>query len=76
MLGGMAILEQFRQLSLHEKLLVMEAMWDDISSAEEQVETPQWHRELLDQREELIQDGKAEFIDWEIAKKQIDEECP
>ena len=70
----MAILEQIRQLSLQEKLL-MEAMWDDISRVDEQVEMPQWHRELLDEREALIEQGTAQFIDWEVAKKQIEEAC-
>ena len=69
----MIALEQIHQLPLHEKLLVMEAIWDDISRHEENVEVPQWHKETLDERERLVAEGKAQFIDWEQAKRQINE---
>ena len=49
----------------------MEAIWDDISSVEENLEIPQWHKDILNEREQLIADGKARFIDWEEAKEQI-----
>ncbi len=67
----MAALEEIRQLSLHEKLQMMEALWEEIARKEEQVEIPQWHKDLLDERERLIQEGKAKFIDWETAKNEI-----
>lgn len=67
----MTVIEQIYQLPLHEKLLAMEAIWDDISRAEAVLEVPQWHKDILDERERLIAEGKARFIDWEDAKKQI-----
>ena len=69
----MTALEQIHQMSFHEKLLVMEAIWAEISREEENLEVPQWHKDILDQREGLIAEGKAKFIDWEDAKKQIKE---
>jgi hypothetical protein len=69
----MTALEQIQQMPLHEKLLVMEAIWDDICREEDKLEVPQWHKEILDERERLITEGKAQFIDWEEAKKQIKE---
>lgn len=67
----MSVIEQIHQLTLQEKLIAMEAIWDDISSVEENLEIPQWHKDLLDEREKLIADCKARFIDWEEAKEQI-----
>jgi hypothetical protein len=32
---------------------------------------PQWHKDLLAHRERLVQENKATFSDWEIAKKRI-----
>ena len=52
---------------------MMEALWDGIAPSEAEVEVPQWHKDLLDEREQLIQDGKATFIDWETAKQQIND---
>ena len=69
----MIALEQIHQLPLREKLLVMEAIWDDISGEEKNLEVPQWHKEVLDERERLLAEGKAQFVDWEDAKRQIDE---
>ena len=68
---SMTVLERIRQLPLHEKLLVMEGIWEDISRAEEGLEVPQWHKDTLDERERLIAEGKAQFLDWEEAKRQI-----
>ena len=60
-------------MPLREKLRVMEAIWDDISREEENLEVPQWHKDLLEERERLIAEGKAKFVDWEEAKQQIKE---
>jgi putative addiction module component (TIGR02574 family) len=67
----MIALAEIRELPLHEKLRMMEALWDGISPQEAELEVPQWHKDLLDERGQLIQDGKATFIDWENAKRQI-----
>ena len=67
----MYVIEQIYQMPLHEKLLAMEALWDDISRVEAVLEVPQWHKDILDDRERLIAEGKTRFIDWEDAKKQI-----
>lgn len=70
-LVSMTLIEQIRQLPLREKLIAMEAIWDDISRAEAALDIPQWHKDLLDEREQLIAEGKTRFIAWEDAKKQI-----
>lgn len=67
----MSVIEQIHQMPLHEKLLAMEAIWDDLSRNEIALEVPQWHKEILDTREQLLADGKARFIHWEDAKEQI-----
>ena len=69
----MIALEQIHQMPLHEKLRVMEAIWDDISREEENLEFPEWHKAILDERERLLNEGKDQFVDWEDAKRQIKE---
>ena len=71
--SSVTALEQIHQMPLREKLLVLEAIWDDISREEENLEVPQWHKDILDERERMVADGKAQFIDWDAAKKQIKE---
>jgi hypothetical protein len=64
---------QIAEMTLEEKLRAMEALWDDLCRREESVPVPQWHKDILDERERLIEQGKAQFIDWETAKKRISE---
>jgi len=61
---------QLDQMTIEEKLRAMEALWDDLCRRDA-VQVPQWHKDILDERQRLIDEGKAEFIDWETAKKQI-----
>jgi hypothetical protein len=60
-----------KQMTLSEKLRAMEALWADLSQHEEQVPVPQWHKSVLADRERLVREGKARFIDWDTAKKRI-----
>jgi hypothetical protein len=67
----MIVLDTLHQLPLKEKLFVMEALWDDLSQTEAGLPVPQWHQDLLDERESQISAGTAKFIDWEVAKQEI-----
>ena len=58
-------------MTLSDKLRAMEALWADLSQREDDVPVPDWHKEILDEREQLVRSGKARFIDWETAKKRI-----
>ena len=62
------------QMTLEEKLRTMEALWDDLCRREADVPVPQWHKDILDERRRLIEQGKARFIDWETAKKKISDQ--
>jgi len=62
------------QMSIAEKLSLMEQLWDDLRARAEGVPMPQWHKDLLDERQQLIQNGEAQFEDWQTAKKRITEQ--
>jgi hypothetical protein len=68
----MSVNLQLDQMTTKEKLQVMEALWADLCTRAS-VAMPQWHKDILDHRQRLIDEGKAEFIDWETAKKQLRE---
>jgi len=67
----MIALDTLHQLPLKEKLFVMEALWDDLSQTEAELPVPQWHQDVLDERESQITAGTAKFIDWEVVKQEI-----
>ncbi|MCW1925309.1 addiction module protein [Luteolibacter arcticus] len=70
----MIALAEIRELPLHDKLRMMEALWDGIAPQEDELEVPEWHKEILDHRDRMVVEGKAVFIDWEVAKQQIRDE--
>jgi len=59
------------QMTWEEKLCAMEALWADLSRDEEKFPSPAWHKEVLAERERLVRAGKARFIDWETAKREL-----
>ena len=59
------------QMSTEEKIQTMETIWDDLCKQADSLSSPQWHKGVLDEREEKIKNGKDEFADWEKAKNHI-----
>ena len=37
------------------------------------VEVPQWHKEILDSREEALKKAEVTVLEWDEAKKQINQ---
>jgi hypothetical protein len=61
-------------MTVAEKLRIMEELWEDLRERAENVPLPQWHKDVLDERERLIESGEAQFDDWDAAKKRITEQ--
>lgn len=51
-----------KKMSRTERLAALEALWDSLLDEESQIESPQWHRDVLEERRKKIEDGQAEFI--------------
>ena len=62
-----------REMSLSDKLQAMEAIWMDLSNQDSGYVPPQWHNEILKERQKRIDSGDISFTDWEVAKKEIRE---
>ncbi len=67
----MIAMDAIHRLSLKEKLLVIEALWEDISREEAGPTVPEWHGEVLIEREAQVAAGMSNFLDWEDAKREI-----
>ena len=59
------------EMTLTEKLQLMEALWEDLSRNAGALESPDWHREVLEERERRIASGEARFSEWEAAKADV-----
>jgi len=57
-------------MTIEEKLQTMEALWTDLCQHEEILPVHDWQKEILDERERMVERGESKFSDWEDAKKQ------
>ena len=60
-------------MSAEEKIQVMESLWDDLCGTAGSALIPDWHRNVLAERETAVLAGEDEVIGWESAKKKIAE---
>jgi len=67
----MAIPIPLESMSVEEKLQTMESIWEDLCRKSENITSPPWHKKVLNEREEGIENGEEKFEDWETAKNNI-----
>ncbi len=67
----MSINLPLKDMTLQEKLAVMESLWEDLGRTPEAIESPAWHKDVLDERRQRLAEGNARFTDWETAKADI-----
>lgn len=67
----MAINLPLKDMTLQEKLAVMESLWEDLARTPGAIESPAWHKTILDERRLRSTEGTSRFVDWETAKKDI-----
>jgi hypothetical protein len=46
-------------MTLQEKLAAMESLWEDLARTPEAIESPAWHKEVLEERLRLLAEGKT-----------------
>jgi hypothetical protein len=61
------------QMTIEDKMRTMEALWDDLCRHSDEFNSPNWHHDILAEREQNIRVGEAVFEDWGTAKKRIRE---
>ena len=60
-------------LSISDKLLLMERLWEDLSRRPSDVPVPEWHGDILAERQAAVRDGRTSFIEWDAAKERLRE---
>ena len=58
-------------LSMPEKIQLVEDLWDDISSHPEMIPVPEWQKSELDQRKSDRKKNPKATSSWEDVKKRI-----
>ena len=67
----MPISVPLKDMTLQEKLAVMESIWQDLARTPEAIESPARHKDILDERRQRLVESTARFTDWETAKADI-----
>ena len=67
-LGVAMTIAEIKELPVRRRMILMEEIWDTLIHEEIKVESPPWHKEILDERMELINSGKAEYLTIEQLK--------
>jgi putative addiction module component (TIGR02574 family) len=60
-------------LSIIEKIELMEKLWEDLSSSPD-YSPPAWHGEELARRKNAVKEGKISYTEWDKAKEVIRKE--
>jgi len=59
------------ELTFEQKLNLIEELWENLLPDQDKFKSPDWHEEILREREEALKAGKIRLSDWEEAKKRI-----
>ena len=70
----MSVLElkkEVSRLSKAERLQAMEWLWASLSKEQQDIESPQWHGEVLAARKAKVDSGEGEFLSVAQLKKRL-----
>jgi hypothetical protein len=70
----MSVVLPLETMTFAEKLEAMELLWADLSRQPAAMPSPQWHREVLQERRRRAADGTLKFLDWDTALADLREE--
>ena len=62
---------EIERMSVAERLQTMELLWRSMSHAPEQLESPTWHKTVLQKRFAKVAAGKGEFLTISQLKKRL-----
>lgn len=59
------------EMTVEEKLRLVETIWASIAAHPDELASPAWHEEVLRERERQVEAGETQFIPWEQAKENL-----
>lgn len=57
-----------KKMSVIERLQTMEAIWDSLLHEDADIDSPEWHHNILDERKRSIENGNAKFMSLDELK--------
>ena len=59
---------EIKSLPVSERIMLMEEIWDSLCHEHEQVESPLWHQDILNDRLELLNSKQATLLSLQELK--------
>ncbi len=58
-------------MTVAEKMQLLERIWDDLCRDTGDVQSPDWHREVLEERQRRLESGEVTISAWSDAKTRL-----
>lgn len=65
------IKSEIERLSLSEKLLIVEDIWDSIAKNNNEIPLHEWQKKALDSRYKEYKSGKLQLYDWKTVHESL-----
>ena len=65
-----AVMESVKKMSTDEKFTVINLIWQDIAASSD-IPMPDWHFDILQEREKSLADGTVQLVDWADVKAEL-----
>lgn len=53
---------EIKQMSVQDRLMAMEQIWDSLCNEESELDSPAWHGEVLSERKKLMDSPDAKYL--------------
>jgi hypothetical protein len=53
-------LAEIKSMSRDEQLLTMELLWNELSRQDQEIESPDWHKDVLAERQAIVAEESAD----------------
>lgn len=60
-------------MSPEQRVAAMQVLWEKLAESPDGTEPPAWHGELLAERIARLETGGATLVDWEDARRRLQE---
>lgn len=72
----MSIALPLDQMSTLDKLQAIEEIWSDLLQKSEEIPSPDWHEDILKDREQKVKEGTARYLTLDEAKQAVRSKFP
>lgn len=62
---------EIKQMPIRERIILMEEIWETLNENDTSLESPEWHRDVLEERRQRLETGEAKLITLDELKKRV-----